>query len=141
MQGDKAALEAERRWSAGQPATANIADSIWPEAVQRGRVKEARKIAERQIEEMRAAGYREAASVSAAGLANAEALFGDYEEARKYAALSNTLFRSRSNLEEVTLARPLYGERIAQKITNELIRKYPRRYDPPSSYHSSRSGR
>ncbi len=126
MQGDNAALEAERRWSAGQPATANIADWIWLEAVQRGRLKEARKIAERQIEEMRAAGYREGASVSAAGFANAEALFGDYEQARRYATLSNTLFRSRSNLEQVILARALYGDTDrANQITSELIRKYP----------------
>lgn len=126
MQGDKATLEAEGRWSAGQPAATNIADWIWAEAVQRGRVKEARRIAERQIEELRAAGYKEAASLSAVGLANAEALFGDYEEARKHAALSNTLFRSRSNLEGVAFATALSGDAgQAQKITDELIRKYP----------------
>lgn len=126
MQGDNATLESERRWSAGQPATANIADWIWADALLRGRVKEARKIAERQIEELHAAGYKEAAALSAAGLANAEALFGDYEEARKHAALSNTLFRSRSNLEGVAFATALSGDTgQAQRITDELIRKYP----------------
>jgi eukaryotic-like serine/threonine-protein kinase len=126
MQGDSPTLEAERRWSAEQLPTANIADWIWAEAVQRGRVKEARTIAERQIEEMRAAGYSEAASWSAAGLADAEALFGEYEQARKHAALSSTLFRSRSNLEEVALATALYGDAgRAQEITDELVRKYP----------------
>jgi predicted Zn-dependent protease len=126
MQGDNQTLEAEKRWSTGKPATANIVDWIWAEAVQRGRVKEARKIAERQIEEMRAAGYSEAASLSAAELANAEVLFGNYEQARKHATLSNTLFRSRSNLEEVALAAALYGDMgRAQEITDELIHKYP----------------
>ena len=126
MQGDNPTLEAERRWSAAQPASTNIADWIWADAVQRGRMKEARKIAERQIEELRAAGYNEAASLSAAGLANEEALFGNYEEARKYAALSSTLFRSRSNLERVAFATALSGDTgHAQKITDELIRKYP----------------
>ncbi len=126
MQGDSATLEVERRWSAGQPATGNIADWIWADAVQRGRVKEARQIAERQIEEMRAAGYNEAASMSAAGFAGAEARFGNYDEARKYAALSTTLFRGRANLKEVALATADYGDTgRAQEITDELIRKYP----------------
>jgi eukaryotic-like serine/threonine-protein kinase len=126
MQADNPALEAERRWSAGQPATTNIADSIWAEAVQRGRVNEARQIDERQTEELRAAGYKEAASMSAAGFANAEALFGDYNDAQKHAALSSTLFRSRANLEAVALASALSGNKDqAQKITDELIRKYP----------------
>jgi eukaryotic-like serine/threonine-protein kinase len=126
MQGDNPTLEAERRWSAGQPATTNIADAIWAEAVQRGRMKEARKIAEQQTEELRAAGYKEGASLSAAAFANAEALFGDYEEARKQAALSRTQFRSRSNLEGVAFTTALSEDTgQAQKITDELIRKYP----------------
>jgi eukaryotic-like serine/threonine-protein kinase len=126
MQGDKPTLESERRWSAGQPATTNIADAIWAEAVQRGRMKEARKIADRQTEEMRAAGYKEAASLSAAGFAGSEALFGEYKEARKHATLSSTLFRSRANLETVALAMALSGDtRQAQKIIDELKSKHP----------------
>jgi predicted Zn-dependent protease len=126
MQGDKATLEAEGRWSAAQPTATNLADWIWAEAVQRGRMREARKIAERQIDELHAAGYKEAASLSAAGFANAEALFGDYEQARKYAVLSNTLFRSRANLAGVALAAALSGDAgQAQKIADELVREYP----------------
>jgi eukaryotic-like serine/threonine-protein kinase len=126
MQGDNPALESERRWSAAQPATANIADAIWAEAVQRGRMKEARKIADRQTEEMRAAGYKEGASLSAAGFASAEALFGEYGEARKHAALSSALFHSRANLETVALAMALSGDtRQAQKIIDELKSKHP----------------
>jgi eukaryotic-like serine/threonine-protein kinase len=126
MQGDNPTLESERRWSAGQPATTNIADAIWAEAVQRGRMKEARKIADRQTEEMSAAGYKEAASLSAAGFASAEALFGESEEARKHAALSITLFRSRANLETVALVTALSGDtRRAEKIVDELKSKYP----------------
>jgi len=124
-QGDNPTLESERRWSAGQPATTNIADAIWAEAVQRGRMKEARKIADRQTEEMRAAGYNEGASLSAAGFAGAEALFGEYEEARKHAELSRALFRSRTNLETVALAMALSGDtRHAQEILDELKSKY-----------------
>lgn len=126
MQADHATLEAEGRWSAAQPATSNIMDWILAEAVQRGRVRDARKIAERQIEELRADGYKEAASLSAAGFANAEALFGDYAEAQKDAALSKTMFHNRLNLEGVALAAALSGDAgQAQMITDELVRKYP----------------
>jgi DNA-binding winged helix-turn-helix (wHTH) protein/tetratricopeptide (TPR) repeat protein len=126
VQEDNPTLEAERRWSAAQPATANIADWVWADAAQRGRVQEARKIAERQIDELRAAGYNEAAALSAVGLANEEALFGNYGQARKYATLSSTLFRSRANLEGLALASALSGDTVQpQKITDELSRKYP----------------
>jgi DNA-binding winged helix-turn-helix (wHTH) protein/Flp pilus assembly protein TadD len=126
MQGDNSALEAERQWSAKQPATTNIADWIWAEALQRGRVKEGREVAVRQIDAMHAAGYNESASLSAAALANAEALVGDYERAREHATLSNTLFHSRANLEQVALATALYGDASrARKIADELVRKYP----------------
>jgi eukaryotic-like serine/threonine-protein kinase len=126
MQGDNPTLEAERQWSAAQPATANIADWIWADAAQRGRMQEARKIAERQIEELRAAGFKEAASLSAAGLANDEALFGNYEQARRYATLSSTLFLNRWNLQSVALATALSGDTDhARKITDELIRTRP----------------
>ena len=126
VQGDNPTLEAEKRWSAAQPATANIADWIWADAAQRGQMQEARKIAERQIEELHAAGFKEAASLSAAGLANEEALFGNYEQARKYATLSSTLFLNRSNLEVVAFAIALSGNTDqAHKITDELSRKHP----------------
>ena len=126
MQGDNPTLESERRWSAAQPATTNIADAIWAEAVQRGQMKEARKIADRQTEEMRAAGYNEACVLVGSRVRRRGSAVRGLRRGTETCRAQQTLFRSRANLETVAFATALSGDtRQAQKIIDELKSKHP----------------
>jgi hypothetical protein len=89
-------------------------------------LREARAIANHQIEELRAGGYAEPAARVAAGAAVTEAELGNSDEARKYARLSQTLFQGRSNLTKVALAQALAGDAAAaQKTMDGLARQHP----------------
>jgi predicted Zn-dependent protease len=126
LQGDPKTADAQSRWSANQPATANLAGQIAEVSLQRGAIKDARAIVDKQIQQLRATGSNEPAAKTAGLFAIYEAEFGNASDSRKLAILSKTLFQGRVNLGLVALAIAINGDDTeARGISEALKRKYP----------------
>ncbi len=126
MQDDAAALEAQIKWSGAQPAISNIATDIAAALVQRGQVRAARQMMDRQTAELRDQGHAEDAASAAALMAFWEAEMGDPTSAREYAAHSRDLFRGRDNSMLTALALLQAGDlKGGKSIADELAKRYP----------------
>ena len=126
LQGDTATIQSLRQWNADQPAENNIADTVILSILQKGSLKEAKKLVEGQLQALQPGGFKETEASYSAMIALTEAELGDYGEARGYAASSATLSRSRTTLPLLAIALALGGESKNVKVTiEELTRRYP----------------
>ena len=126
LQGDSAAIQSLRLWNADQPAENNISGIVALNLMQQGRLKEAKKLAEGQLQALQARGFKEIAASYPALMALTEAELGDYGEARRYAVSSATLSRSRTTLPLLAIVLALGGESKDVQVTiEELNRRYP----------------
>ncbi len=126
MQHDSSVLQAQSTWSESQPAISNIAANIASALIQRGQVKAARGMMERQIAELREQGHPQAAAVTAARMALWEAEIGDRRSAREYSRQSRKLFRGRSNSMLAALALILTGDlEPGKSIAEQMAKRYP----------------
>jgi DNA-binding winged helix-turn-helix (wHTH) protein/tetratricopeptide (TPR) repeat protein len=126
LQGDSAGMQSLRLWNAKQPAENNISGNVALNLMQQGRVKEAKKLAEGQLQPLQSRGFKEIAASYPAMIALTEAELGDHEEASRYAASSAMLSRSRITLPLLAIALALGGESKNMQITiEELNRRYP----------------
>jgi len=126
LQGDSAKIQSLRLWNAGQPAENNISDIVALNLMQQGRFNEAKKLAEGQLQALQPGGFKERAASYPAMMALTEAELGDYGEARRYAASSAMLPRSRTTLPLLAIALALGGESKNVQVTiGELDRHYP----------------
>jgi eukaryotic-like serine/threonine-protein kinase len=126
LQGDSALADAQRRWSVTRPAQDNISATLVADLLQQGRVREAREQITQQVRSLANEGFNENGAALVAGLALAEAQFGERADAAKSAAWSLSLARNRTNLSYVGLAFALAGEvNPAEAILAELLSRYP----------------
>ena len=126
LQGDSTGIQSLRRWNADQPAENNISDFVALDLMQHGRLKEAKKLEESQLQALQRSGFKEIAASYPAMLALTEAELGDRREARRYAASSAKLSGSRTTVPLVAIALALGGESKKVQITiEELNRRYP----------------
>jgi eukaryotic-like serine/threonine-protein kinase len=126
LQGDSTATQSLRQWDADQPAEDNISDIVTLNFMQQGRLKEAKHLQEGQLQALQPGGFKELAASYPAMIALTEAELGDYGEARRYAASTATLARSRTALPLLAIALALAGESKNVQVTiEELNRRYP----------------
>jgi serine/threonine protein kinase/tetratricopeptide (TPR) repeat protein len=126
LQGNSAGIQSLRLWNADQPAENNISDIVALNLMQQGRFNEAKKLTEGQLQALQPGGFKERAASYPAMMALTEAELGDYGEARRYAASSATLSRSRTTLPLLAIALALGGESKKVQVTiGELNRHYP----------------
>jgi eukaryotic-like serine/threonine-protein kinase len=126
LQGDGAAIQGLRRWDADQPVEDNIADVVTLDLMQQGRLKEAKHLEEGQLQALQPGGFKEVAASYPAMIAVTEAELGDYGEARRFAASSATLSKSRLTLPLLAIALALAGESKNVHVTiEEVNRRYP----------------
>ncbi len=126
LRGDDASADAQVRWSASQPVRDNLGPTIASAAAQRGRLRDARAIVERDVKELQASGFRETAAREYAALATFEAGSHSFKQARRDVSTSMRLFHGRSNLGPLALSLALTGDtNQAQAMIDELVRRYP----------------
>jgi len=126
LQGDSAAMQSLRRWNADQPAENNIADTIILNVMQKGRLQEAKKLADSQLQALQPGGFKETAASYLAMIAQTEAELGDYAEARRFAVTSAKLSPSRTTLPLVAIALALGSDsKDVQATIDALNRHYP----------------
>lgn len=125
MQGDLALADAQRRWSAAQPAQENISGTLVADLLQQGRIREAREQITQQVRGLVDHDFNENAAGLVAWVALTEAEFGKRPDAAKSAAWSLSLARNRTNLPPVGVAFALGGEvDQAETIVAELQSQY-----------------
>jgi hypothetical protein len=109
LQGDRAGIQNLRRWNADQPAENNISDFVALDLMQQGRLKEAKKLEESQLQALQRSGFKEIAASYPAMLALTEAELGNHGEAHRYVESSAKLSWSRTTVTLVAIALALGG--------------------------------
>ncbi len=126
FEGDKAEMQNLENWNADRPAEDNIADRVILRGMQLGRLKDAKELMEREIQALQSSGLKEIMASYPAMLALREAELGDYSNARKYAASSSSLARSRTTLPLLAIALGMAEEpKSALMMIDEMNRLYP----------------
>ncbi|MBZ5653074.1 MAG: winged helix-turn-helix domain-containing protein [Acidobacteriia bacterium] len=126
LRGDAATAREQVRWSSNQAAQDNLGPTIAYAAAQQGHLRAAQAIAERDVKELEAAGFKEAAAFEYSTLALLEAGSNNFKESHRHVSLSLALFRGRSNLAPSALALALAGHaNQSRAMIDELARRYP----------------
>jgi tetratricopeptide (TPR) repeat protein len=124
--GDAAGVERQVQWASGKFTGAGIVQVASANAAAYGRIQKARGLSGQAQEILRTNNFKESEAAAVASQALIEAQVGDFAEARKGAAISQALARTRANLSTVALTLAFATDwNAAGKLVDDLKRRYP----------------
>jgi serine/threonine protein kinase/predicted Zn-dependent protease len=125
--GDEAGAERELQWASGKMQGAQIIGfGAVGRAAHLGKMQKARELSAQAVQVFESNKFKDSAAGLIASLSLIEAEVGNFPAARKQAAASTALSRTRVNLPTAAVALALAGDSsAARKLVDDLKRRYP----------------